>query len=99
MARAALTDYFQKFRFHVVEPNAFLNPAAGFHAASIPEVSTENAEYRDGVTTYTKKQPGIPTIAEITLSKGVVRQSSDFFNWLTTVIEGAGNYRTDLEIW
>lgn len=99
MARAALTDFYQKFRFHVVEPNNFLNPAAGFHAAGIPEVSVDNADYRDGVTTYTKKQPGIPTIAEVTLSQGVVRRSSDFFNWLTICIEGSGDYRTDLEIW
>lgn len=98
MARAQSTDYFQKFRFHVVEPNNFLTTAAGFTAVTIPEVSTENAEYRDGITKMTKKQPGVPSVGEVTLSRGVTRVESDFYQWLRKCIDG-GEYRTDLEIW
>lgn len=98
MARAENTDFYQSFRFHVVEPNGFLNPAAGFQAVGTPEYTVENVDYREGIYKYTRKYPGIPSTAEITLSRGVARRASNFFTWVRAVIEG-GEYRTDLEIW
>lgn len=98
MARAQTSDFYQNYRFHVVEPNGFLNPAGGFNSVSLPTLEAETADYREGTRTYTIKQGGIPSVNEVTLMQGVARRDSDFFNWVKTTIEG-GEYRTDLEIW
>lgn len=98
MARAISTDFYQGFHFHVREPNNFLFVGAGFQAVTVPETSLGMAEYREGIYTYTRKQPGIPTQNDITLTQGVTKRQSDFFDWLKNAIEGRA-YRTDLEIW
>src|SRR5690606_16725753 len=91
-------DFYQGFSFHVREPNNFLFPAAGFQAVTVPETTVGVAEYREGIYTYTRKQPGIPTQNDLTLTQGVTKRKSDFFEWLLNAIEGRA-YRTDLEIW
>lgn len=98
MARAESTDFYQSFKFHVVEPNGFLNPVAGFQSVGTPEYSIDPVEYREGTYTFTRKYPGVPTTSAITLQNGVARRDSDFYNWAMAVIEG-GPYRTDIEIW
>lgn len=98
MARAESTDYYQSFRFWVTEPNAFLNPTAGFKTVTIPKLTTEVATYREGTRLYTLKQSGVPEVDEVTMTSGVARRASDFFAWVKASIEG-GEYRTDLEIW
>lgn len=98
MARAESTDFYQNFRFHVKDPSGgFLAPLAGFSAVTTPQYTTEAAEYREGTYIYTRKQTGVPSTEDITLSQGVARRDSDFFNWARTAIEG-GEYRTDLVI-
>lgn len=98
MARGVSTDYYQGFAFHVREPNNFLFPSAGFQAVSVPETTVGIAEYREGIFRYTRKQPGIPTQNDLTLTQGVTKRRSDFFAWLLNAIEGRA-YRTDLEIY
>lgn len=68
---------------------------AGFQAATTPEYTVEIAEYREGLKTYTEKYPGIPTTNEVTLSRGVARYDTSFFNWVTAAIEGR-EYRSDV---
>ena len=97
MARAQVTDYYQNFRFWVSEPNAFLDPSAGFKTVSIPKLTTDVAEYREGTRQYTLKQAGIPKVDEVTMTQGIARKASNFFNWVQLSI-GPGEYRTDLEI-
>ena len=73
-------------------------PAAGFQAVTAPETTVGVAEYREGIYKYTRKQPGIPTQNDLTLSQGVTKRRSDFFEWLLNAIEGRA-YRTDLEVY
>jgi phage tail-like protein len=96
-------------RFHVFTSsgNRFLSlsdtlaegkPKAGFSAMGVPSATVDTPEYREGHYIYTRKQPGIPTMDDITMSRGVTRRDTDFWDWLRVVIEGQGGYRTDLTI-
>lgn len=70
---------------------------AGFNSITTPELTVEAAEYREGIRVYTMKFPGVPTIADITLNRGVARYDTAFFNWVLASIEG-NEYRTDMII-
>jgi len=101
--RSANTDYFQNFRFHasVVGPGGidYLSSIeAGFNTCSLPELSTDDAEYREGIMTYTRKQPGIATVSSVTLTRGVTPKQSRFYEWMIFNIEG-GEYKGTLTIY
>lgn len=103
--RAVATDVLSVFRFQVDAIGTFGarfldtgNPQAGFVSVTVPEISVETIEYREGHHTYTKRLPGIPTMEPITLRRGVVRRDSAFWNWMKTVIEGSGSFRATVEI-
>lgn len=106
MARAQATDFIHSMRFHVdavgVGGTARLvvpgRPQAGFSAVTTPEATVEAVEYKEGNTVYTKKYPGNPTMSDITLTRGVTRGDSSFWEWLRVVMEGSGEYRADLDI-
>lgn len=99
MARSVDTDFYHNFRFHVVDPaGGNLDPVAGFRTASIPEISVDPAEYREGVMRFTRKYPGIPKVGECQLSKGVAKKESDFLRWLMKCIDGGQDYRSDITI-
>lgn len=72
-------------------------PQAGFSAVSAPSYSVESAEYREGHYIYTRKQPGKPSVEDITMSRGVTVLDTSFYAWVKTIIEG-GEYRADLSI-
>lgn len=106
MARAMATDYLQSMRFHAeaigvdgtqrfVAPG---RPQAGFSQVTTPEATSEMVEYREGNKVYTIKQPGNPQMSNITLSRGVTRGDSAFWDWMRVVLEGTGEYRADVEI-
>lgn len=100
MARAAATDPYLNFRFHVTDPaGGNLDPVAGFTNVATPEVTIETAPYREGTMRWTQKYPGVQSVGQIQLSKGTVRRESDFFSWVLRVINGGvASYRTDLQI-
>jgi len=107
MARAINTDFYQAFRFAVSLDDVagqYLEAQAGFNNVTIPEISTEASEYRDGQTIWTKKYPGPPTVSDSTLQQGVaaigagVAKGNPFFNWMMAAIEGR-RYRSDITIW
>jgi phage tail-like protein len=99
MARAVDTDLYHNFRFHVVDPaGGHLDPVAGFRTASIPDLTVDMAEYREGVYKYTRKYPGIPKVGDCSLSKGVVKKESDFLAWIFKCINGGETYRSDITI-
>jgi len=106
MARAISTDFYQNFRFHVmmvqgtgVSASEVFGKAttAGFNSVTIPELSMEATEYREGTATYTKKFAGIPSFDAITMTKGVTRDDTDFWLWANKAAKG-GEYRADLKI-
>lgn len=99
MARSIDTDFYHNFRFHIVDPaGGNLDPSAGFTKVSIPNITVENVDYREGVYTYTRKYPGIPKVGDCEFSKGIVKKKSDFYTWLLKPILGGQNYRSDLLI-
>jgi len=100
IARSSVSDYFQNFRFHIVDTAGVggFDIAAGFTKITIPNLSLDAVDYREGVFIYTQKQPGIPKIGDCELTKGVAKKDSDFFKWIQKPINGGQNYRSDLVI-
>ena len=97
MARSVETDPFHDFRFHLVDPaGGNLDPVAGFTNVTMPNLAVEEAPYREGTFRFTQKYPGVPTVGDITLSKGVFKRDSDFFGWVDKVVTGGEEYRTEL---
>lgn len=74
------------------------NSEAGFQSISMPDVSDEVAEYREGIRTYTMKFPGVPSVTDATFMRGVARHDTSFFNWLLAAIEG-DEYRADVVVY
>lgn len=106
MARSVTTDFIHSMRFQVVvagdNPDGFLaapgRADAGFTLCTTPSVTMEALEYREGTYIYTRKYPGIPTVDDISMSRGVARGDSSFWAWMRRCIEGTGEYRVDLDI-
>jgi phage tail-like protein len=70
---------------------------AGFQNVSMPDLSIEAAEYRDGLSIYTLKQPGFPTVGDCTLARGVTIRDTTFFEWALDTIAGR-RYRCDVDL-
>lgn len=111
MARSQSTDFYQNHRFHVrvVEGGPAGDPItfspggagegveAGFNSCGIPELTLPTVTYRDGVSKYTIKQQGAPEYSSFTLSRGIAKGDSKFFDWANAAVNG-GEYRADLSI-
>lgn len=80
------------------DEETFNNAQAGFQSCSLPEMTMDSVEYREGNAKYTMKQPGIPTYTDITLMQGVTRKNTAFFDWITKSSNG-NEYRVDLKIY
>jgi phage tail-like protein len=102
----------QGFRYHVVatqqgETDDPLQPSiardqqgvqAGFQSVTIPELSIEMSEYREGIFKWTQKFPGIATVSDVTLMRGVVQQDTSFYDMVMASIEG-DEYRCEVTIY
>ena len=102
MARPHTLDPYHNFRFHVAfasgaNVNRLNDGIAGFQSVTLPSVDLESVEYREGLHTYKRKFPGIPSFDTVTLMRGVTDSNSDFYNWIQETISGAP-YRYDLII-
>jgi len=71
---------------------------AGFTTCTTPDLTVGAVEYREGHYLYTRKFPGIPTMADISISRGVAKKDTAFFLWVKSAIQGANEYRVDLDI-
>lgn len=106
MARSQSTDPLTSFRFQVnatgvggVQKLAVPGrPQAGFVSCTVPAPTATVAIYKEGNFVYERKYPGPPQYNEITLSRGVIRGESIFWNWMLQVMEGSGEYRADVNI-
>lgn len=108
MARPQSTDFLASMRFHVgVIPSGDQSldlrtggnkPQAGFSNVSTPSITVEAAEYKEGQMVYTRKYPGNPSVDAVTMSRGVARGDSSFWDWVRVVVEGSGDYRATVEI-
>ena len=108
MARLQATDFLLSFRFQVnmVEVagggDKYLNfendgSQAGFQSVTLPEMTVEATEYREGTYKYTRKFPGPPTISEVSCMRGVVKADTGFFDWCVAAISGS-EYRATINI-
>jgi phage tail-like protein len=107
MGRPETSDPMQSFRFFAraalpggANPLDFTNPdsgQAGFQSITMPEISLEATEYREGHYAYTRKFPGVPTVSDITFMRGRLKRDTAFFDWAMTTING-GEYRADITI-
>lgn len=106
MARASIEDPIKTFRFRIVV-DGFIR--AGFSEVTAPEMSTEEAAYREGGFNETKqKSAGLTSFGDITMRRGQIIGSSrggdnDFLDWYKQVFDVASsgnssNYRKDLDI-
>lgn len=111
MARAVKDDLLHSFRFHATASGTpggdrFLGKSAitegtaeaGFTSVGTPSGTIDAVEYREGQYIYTRKFPGYPTMDDITMSRGVIINDTEFHNWFLVVAEGTGEYRADIEI-
>lgn len=110
--RAGVDDLMQGFRYHVtsvntvgVDPLAFIRPGefegagqAGFNNVTVPEISQEASEYREGTSRWTQKYPGPATVSECTLQRGIAKRDLAFYDWIMGCINGT-EYRADVTIW
>lgn len=110
--RAAADDLMQGFRFHVTasntigdDPLAYTrngqyegSAQAGFQSVTLPEVTIEATEYREGTFKWTQKYPGPPTVSDCTLMRGVTKGDTKFHHWVLGSVDGA-EYRCDVTIW
>lgn len=101
MARAQATDFYHTHKFHLLDDKGgttqFLTTAAGFNTLTIPEYSLDVVEYKEGIWTYRRKYPGDVTVSDVSMTRGVAKKDTQFFNWVVACIEG-NEYRTDLQI-
>ena len=100
MARLPAQDSLQSFRFRVREidgTNFMKNTEAGFKQATLPEVSMETAEHRVGNKKYAEKYPGVVSVGDISLMKGIASADSDFWDWAKAYLNRSA-YRADLLI-
>jgi phage tail-like protein len=104
MARAEASDPLHNFRFHVTTENGFAQYVdselgeAGFQSVTLPELSVETVEYREGIHTYTRKFAGVPSVSDMTMMRGVTKSDTAFYDWVRAAAEG-GNYRTNLTVY
>jgi len=112
MTRAAVDDLMQGFRFHVIATKADeSNPLefarqgdfegggeAGFQSVTIPELTIEPVEYREGTFKWTQKYPGPPTVSDCTLMRGVAKADTTFYDWVKDSVDG-DEYRANVVIY
>jgi phage tail-like protein len=110
MARPKSSDYLHNFRFHVLiqgfggsgttqlRTGGTPLPSAGFNACTAPEATQGAVEYREGHYIYTRKFSGLPSMNDITLSRGVALADGTFWAWMKSVMEGNEEYRADVSI-
>jgi len=113
MARAITEDFLQNFRFQVEMANQagsfnyFTGDSAsnadrpggvaGFQSCTLPEISSEATEYREGTFKYTRKFNGVASVTDVSLMRGLALNDSALFSWMMDAI-GGGESRADIAI-
>ena len=107
MARAASQDKLQNYRYHVKmipggpyegDLSDLGAVEAGFKSVTIPQITTETTNYREGIYTYARKFGGPPTVETVTLTRGAAIGDTKFIDWIFAKIEGR-EYRADMDIY
>lgn len=82
------TDYYHSFRFGVLDSQSIIQGslAAGFSNVTLPEQNIEHLEYSEGTWTYSRMYPGRSTFSSVTLSRGVVKGFTAFYDWVRKLL-------------
>jgi phage tail-like protein len=104
MPRQRYLDLLQTFPFWCFDANGFsgnplfsiLDPALGFSACTMPEVSVEMREVQPGNWEYKRRAVKTADVAPITLSRGARFYDSDFWIWIHNAITGKQPLRRNL---
>lgn len=106
MARNTAFDFYQNFRFHLVDvsvatgagnsPLLVLNPQIGFQSVSSPGMSVTMRDINPGNDAFPVSTPMGGTNANITLRRGVYTGEQEFYQWTKQAIAGRGMFRRDL---
>lgn len=96
MARATSSDPFSVNRFHVTDTNSLLG-SAGFNSVTMPEISVEMVEYKEGTELYRRKFAGETTFQAVTMTRGVVKGNTSLLEWILAASQNKA-YRTDITI-
>jgi phage tail-like protein len=107
MARSIATDFLRnsKFRVSIISPLGVggvptetlgINEG-GFATCTMPQMTIEQATYKSGLDTYTKKYPGNPSVNDISMTRGAVRLASALHKWILASNQGK-EYRCDVRI-
>jgi len=102
--RSVAQDEIQSFRFRVFEIDGGAgvfdneNPVAGFNTVTTPNLTFETAEHRTGSRKYARKFLGPPTWEAGTMTRGILRGDTTFYDWAIDKYLGRKPFRTDLEI-
>lgn len=100
MARAIAADHLQAFRFKVAASAGAMASApfvGSFQTCTAPEITLENVEFKDNSMSYKRKFPGIPTVNDISLTKGVIQSDTELYDWIVAAKDGS-EYRIDITI-
>lgn len=103
MARASNTDFYHSFKYQVkvvtagIEGASSLGAQGGFNSVTLPEITMEQVEYKEGTYLYRRKYPGDVTFSDLTLSRGVAKANTDFYKWIRAGFLGK-EYRVDFII-
>jgi len=74
---------------------------AGFTTCSIPELSLEAVEYKEGTFLYPRKYSGNPSVSDCSFARGVTRNDTSFWLWAKSAVDASVSieYRVDLDIY
>lgn len=107
MSRAQTTDPLSSCRFHATATDlgdaikftgGIEGAEAGFTSITLPEVTVDVVEYKEGKMKYTKKYPGNPTFSDVTLIRGLMLNDTVFYDWVMNSAT-SGEYRTQVIVW
>lgn len=93
MARSAVLDPLEKFRFDVSwssdgASEATARTRAGFHDMQMPKRTTTKGLYREGIDPDVSQLfAGLSTMEDVVLSRGVLvnDQNNEFYKWMSAV--------------
>ena len=92
-----LFDYLPNYRFHLLDVSfsgvPVFNVSYGFARVSMPEISIEMKEIKEGVLEYKHYSVLSATVSPITLERGAVVFNNDFEPWCRSTISGKPNQR------
>lgn len=95
MSRDLFSDKLQTYQFHLIDvdpsfslPPWVLIPSAGFSAITMPEVTIETQEVKEGTDPFVHHVLDKASTNTITLSKGASTFNSDFWRWTMGCLAG-----------